>query len=118
MEGWHFAFFVDAEKHLRVCLVDASSASFVTECSVKSVPSLRLQWTLAEAILLCGWQVRQRDDEAAMAFGRSVLVKAASTGEDQELLQDALSLLGYNDPASSPCGNLLGTKVGHVSIIT
>ena len=53
-----------------------------------------------------------------MAFGRSVLVKAASTGEDQELLQDALSLLGYNDPASSPCGNLLGTKVGHVSIIT
>ncbi|KAK9909014.1 hypothetical protein WJX75_006058 [Coccomyxa subellipsoidea] len=55
--------------------------------------------------------VRQRDDEAAMAFGRSVLVKAASTGEDQELLQDALSLLGYNDPASSPCGNLLGTKV-------
>ncbi|BDA41395.1 Ran-binding protein 9 [Coccomyxa sp. Obi] len=54
--------------------------------------------------------VRQRDDEGAMVFGRTVLVKAATTGEDQELLQDALSLLGYDDPASSPCGNLLGTK--------
>lgn len=58
-----------------------------------------------------GRQVRQRDDEGAMVFGRTVLVKAATTGEDQELLQDALSLLGYDDPASSPCGNLLGTKV-------
>lgn len=46
-----------------------------------------------------------------MVFGRTVLVKAATTGEDQELLQDALSLLGYDDPASSPCGNLLGAKV-------
>ncbi|EIE25153.1 SPRY-domain-containing protein [Coccomyxa subellipsoidea C-169] len=55
--------------------------------------------------------VRQRDDEGAVKFGSTVLKKSAATGEDQELLQDALSLLGYNDPASSPCGSLLGTKV-------
>lgn len=59
-------------------------------------------------------QVRQRDDEAAMTFGRTVLKKAANSGEDQELLQDALSLLGYNDPAASPCGSLLGSKVGRL----
>ena len=59
--------------------------------------------------------MRQRDDEGAVKFGSTVLKKSAATGEDEELLQDALSLLGYNDPASSPCGNLLGTKVGRAT---
>ncbi len=67
-----------------------------------------------ETAALLGLQVRQRDDEAAMTFGRTVLKKAANSGEDQELLQDALSLLGYNDPAASPCGSLLGSKVGRL----
>ena len=46
-----------------------------------------------------------------MAFGRAVLVREARSDEDADLLQDALSLLGYDDPATSPCGNLLGVKV-------
>ena len=56
-------------------------------------------------------QVRLKDDEGAMAFGSLVLVKAAETDEDRELLEDALSLLGYEDPASSPCGSLLSARV-------
>lgn len=46
-----------------------------------------------------------------MAFGRAVLVREARSDEDADLLQDALSLLGYDDPATSPCGNLLSVKV-------
>lgn len=46
-----------------------------------------------------------------MSYGRTVLVKVASGEADQDLLQDALSLLGYDDPAASPCSYLLGRKV-------
>ena len=45
-----------------------------------------------------------------MAFGRAVLVREAGGDADAELLQDALSLLGYDEPASSPCGALLSAK--------
>ena len=71
------------------------------QCTTAAEPTL---WT-------CHCQVRVRDDEGAMAFGRAVLVREARSDEDMELLQDALSLLGYDDPATSPCGNLLGVKV-------
>ncbi|KAK9820291.1 hypothetical protein WJX72_008659 [[Myrmecia] bisecta] len=53
--------------------------------------------------------VREGQDEAAMAFGRAVLAHAAKTADDNELLQDSLSLLAYDDPQTSPCGHLLGT---------
>jgi hypothetical protein len=56
-------------------------------------------------------QVRARDDEGAMGYGRAVLVRAVAGPEDAELLQDALSLLGYEDPAASPCGALLSSRV-------
>jgi hypothetical protein len=56
-------------------------------------------------------QVRLQDDEGAMAYGRTVLRKVSSGDEDQALLQDALSLLGYDDPVTSPCSYLLATKV-------
>ncbi|KAK9834310.1 hypothetical protein WJX81_005519 [Elliptochloris bilobata] len=54
--------------------------------------------------------VRARDDEGAMRYGRSVLSGAAASDQDQELLQDALSLLAYEEPEASPCGELLGAK--------
>ena len=56
-------------------------------------------------------KVRARDDEGAMGYGRAVLVRAVAGPEDAELLQDALSLLGYEDPAASPCGALLSARV-------
>ena len=64
----------------------------------------------AQGIFPC-MQIRARDDEGAMAYGRAVLVHAIAGPEDAELLQDALSLLGYEDPSTSPCGALLGAKV-------
>ncbi|KAK9821247.1 hypothetical protein WJX74_001119 [Apatococcus lobatus] len=51
--------------------------------------------------------VRGKQDEAAMAYGRAELSKAAASLPDQEELQDALSLLAYDVPEASPCGNLL-----------
>ena len=56
--------------------------------------------------VLC--QVRLKQDEAAMAYGRAELSKAATSSADQEDLQDALSLLAYDVPETSPCGHLLG----------
>ena len=53
-------------------------------------------------------QVRAKQDEAAMAYGRAELSKAAAASPaHQEELQDALSLLAYDVPEASPCGNLL-----------
>ena len=52
-------------------------------------------------------QVRAKQDEAAMAYGRAELSRAAASLSDQEELQDALSLLAYDVPEASPCGTLL-----------
>ena len=54
------------------------------------------------------WQVRIKDDKGAVVFGRSTLSTASKTSADHELLQDALSLIAYDEPQSSPQGYLLG----------
>ena len=47
--------------------------------------------------------------EKALLYGRTVLAAhTPRTAADEELLSDALSLLAYDDPASSPTGSLLG----------
>ena len=53
-------------------------------------------------------QVRLKDDKDAVIFGRSTLSTASKTSADHELLQDALSLIAYDQPQSSPQGYLLG----------
>ena len=55
-------------------------------------------------------QVRARDDEAAMAYGRAALGATCVTQQDHELLQDVLSLLAYDEPEKSPSGDMLGNK--------
>lgn len=45
--------------------------------------------------------------EAALAYGRAELGPGSKDEQDEELLSDALSLLAYADPATSPCGHLL-----------
>ena len=55
-------------------------------------------------------QVRARDDEAAMAYGRAALSATCVTQQDHELLQDVLSLLAYDEPEKSPSGDMLGNK--------
>jgi len=52
-------------------------------------------------------QVRIKDDKGAVVFGRSTLSTASKTSADHELLQDALSLIAYDEPQSSPQGYLL-----------
>lgn len=47
---------------------------------------------------------------AALKFGRARLGPAAATPEDEELLSDAMSLLAYADPETSPCGALLSVR--------
>ncbi|GAB4824065.1 hypothetical protein N2152v2_011111 [Parachlorella kessleri] len=51
--------------------------------------------------------INAKQDEAATAYGRTVLVPACSNEAEKELLEDALSLFAYEDPAASPCGHLL-----------
>ncbi|GAX74886.1 hypothetical protein CEUSTIGMA_g2332.t1 [Chlamydomonas eustigma] len=47
--------------------------------------------------------------DAALAFGRTVLAPHRPKGPaEEELLSDALSLLAYEDPETSPCGHLMG----------
>ena len=55
-------------------------------------------------------QVRLKDDKGAVTFGRSILSTASKTSADHELLQDALSLIAYDEPQSSPQGYLLGER--------
>ena len=52
--------------------------------------------------------MRVKDDKGAVTFGRSILSTASKTSADHELLQDALSLIAYDEPHSSPQGYLLG----------
>ncbi|KAL3132475.1 hypothetical protein ABBQ32_009024 [Trebouxia sp. C0010 RCD-2024] len=54
--------------------------------------------------------VRVKDDTGAVVFGRSSLSTASNTSADHELLQDALSLIAYDEPQSSPQGYLLGDQ--------
>ncbi len=71
--------------------------------------TLSLTLQSARSSALSFWfQVRLKQDEAAMAYGRAELSKAAISSADQEDLQDALSLLAYDMPETSPCGSLLG----------
>ena len=51
--------------------------------------------------------MRQKDDRGAVEFGRSTLSTASKTSADQQLLQDVLTLMAYNEPESSPEGYLL-----------
>ena len=54
--------------------------------------------------------MRLKDDNGAVIFGRSTLSTASKTSADHELLQDALSLIAYDKPHSSPQGYLLGEQ--------
>lgn len=54
--------------------------------------------------------MRVKDDKGAVVFGRSSLSTASNTSADHELLQDALSLIAYDEPQSSPQGYLLGDQ--------
>ena len=55
-------------------------------------------------------QVRVKDDKGAVVFGRSTLSTVTKASADHELLQDALSLIAYDEPHSSPQGYLLGEQ--------
>ena len=54
--------------------------------------------------------MRLKDDKGAVIFGRSTLSIADKSSDDHELLQDALSLIAYDQPHSSPQGYLLGEQ--------
>lgn len=51
--------------------------------------------------------VRAGKDLEAIEYARSVLRNAASSKQDNELLEEAVTLLGYDQPAASPVGQLL-----------
>eukprot|EP00887_Chlorella_sp_A99_P006148 scaffold22.g6148.t1 len=46
-------------------------------------------------------------DAAALEYGRATLVPGCSAPEDRKLLDSALALLAYDDPAASPSAHLL-----------
>ena len=46
-----------------------------------------------------------------MHFARDILVRAVKTDSDYTELQDALSLMGYDDPSTSPCGRMMSQQV-------
>ena len=46
-----------------------------------------------------------------MHFARDILVRAVKTDSDYQELQDALSLMGYDDPSTSPCGQMMSQQV-------
>ncbi len=56
-------------------------------------------------------QVRARDDEGCIAFIRDILRRAAVTENDNTVLQDAVCLMGYTDPMSSPYGQMMSQQV-------
>ena len=58
-----------------------------------------------------GVQVRARDDMGAISFGTDILKRAVKSRDDQELLMDALSLMGYTDATKAPCGQMMGQQV-------
>jgi len=104
-----------------------AAAEAVAPGALEAVPAVAFALDVQAFVEL----VRAGDDGAAMAFGRSVLGRALASGgaaaspagpplggstpapppaldpASRELLQDALSLLAYADPAASPCGGLL-----------
>ena len=56
-----------------------------------------------------------------MHFARDILVRAVQTDGDYQELQDALSLMGYDDPTSSPCGQMMSQQVhacSHILMIS
>ena len=55
-------------------------------------------------LIRAGW------DEAAMAYGREAVAPACAAPEDRHLLDEALTLFAYTDPAVSPAGHLLGAE--------
>lgn len=56
-------------------------------------------------------QVRARDDEGCIAFIRDILRRATVTENDKAALQDAVCLMGYADPMSSPYGQMMSQQV-------
>lgn len=56
-------------------------------------------------------QVRARDDEGCIAFIRDILRRAAVTENDKAALQDAVCLMGYTNPVSSPYGQMMSQQV-------
>lgn len=51
--------------------------------------------------------MRGGKDLEAIEYARSVLRNAASSKQDNELLEESVTLLGYDQPAASPVGQLL-----------
>ena len=47
----------------------------------------------------------------AISFGTDILKRAVKSRDDQELLMDALSLMGYTDATKAPCGQMMGQQV-------
>ena len=47
----------------------------------------------------------------AISFGHDILKRAVKSKDDQELLMDALSLMGYEDATTAPCGKMMGQQV-------
>ena len=56
-------------------------------------------------------QVRARDDEGCIAFIRDILRRAVVTENDKAALQDAVCLMGYANPVSSPYGQMMSQQV-------
>lgn len=52
-------------------------------------------------------QVRAGSDLEAIQYASTILPTAKNTAADSELLQEAVTLLGYSDPLLSPSGHLL-----------
>ena len=60
------------------------------------------------------WQVRLGDELGAISYGRAEVagkdVKGSMAAAERERLTDTLSLLAYEDPASSPHGSLMAMQ--------
>jgi hypothetical protein len=54
--------------------------------------------------------VRQKQDSAALEYGHQVLKPICNSSGDRELLSEAVTLLGYHEPALSPLGHLLSER--------
>lgn len=54
--------------------------------------------------------VRQQKDMDAIAYGQQVCAPACNSSADREMLSEAVTLLGYEDPALSPLGHLLAER--------
>ena len=54
-------------------------------------------------------QIRAGKDLKAIQYGSTILASVKVTEADQDLLQEAVTLLGYTDPLLSPSSHLLSS---------